>query len=597
MANYTQPEITRPSVSSSYLDEGGRQIQMSIYNPLFKGNTKEYISYSIMGITASLVISSSERTPTSSVALYSGSSFLLSGSAAFTCGINLETNFTIEDPLFRFESTTFTSSANLTAVDREYDKRERETIKGEDENRLIGVTPIKGRQTSQIVPTKKLEGPLRITTGSIGTTRTGSLRIKQGATLRIIDGVNFTSKYGCTNPNSRNYNPYAVVDDGSCVIPRQGCTDPTAYNYDPGANVDNGSCGWFGCTDPTAINYDSKATINNGACHYAPVGGEVPRQNFYTTDKSGSSFNNTPIDRNLISEVRPKIIIKPNRPNKPNGPNGSNSNNSNSRPVPPVSQKISKNQKFVLNTTGVVYNGPYYSFKRKQLGNSNALLGKKVKGNAPLLIPTEFKSNAILSSRNGDKVYKDTYESVHPNLPPSYNIPTNGGQKCINCVFYKNNNCSKWQAQVRQQTYCVSWLPPELIILAGDTFRLEYPGITQTGFYTKGNEFLLPNNKYYTGNYHILPDGAYKADNSSTVSFGTPLVLKISLRSGPRIHFSKLNVNLSLQQTTQQTQTTTQQTQTINQTTTTSPVTVNSTQTTTQPSTNNASGTGTSYSY
>ena len=128
MANYTQPEITRPSISSSYLDEGGRQIQMSIYNPLFKGNTKEYISYSIMGITASLAISSSERTPTSSVALYSGSFFLLSGSAAFTCGINLETDFTIEDPLFRFESTTFTSSANLTAVDREYDKRERETI-------------------------------------------------------------------------------------------------------------------------------------------------------------------------------------------------------------------------------------------------------------------------------------------------------------------------------------------------------------------------------------------------------------------------------------------------------------------------------------
>ena len=41
----------------------------------------------------------------------------------------------------------------------------------------------------------------------------------------------------------------------------------------------------------------------------------------------------------------------------------------------------------------------------------------------------------------------------------------------------------------------------------------------------------------------------------------------------------------------------TQQTQTINQTTTTSPVIVSSTQTTIQPTTNNASGTGTSYSY
>ena len=83
MANYTQPSPTLPSTSSAYLDERGRQIAMSIYNPLFRGNTKNYISYGLMGVTASLAISASERTPTSSANFYSGSDqiFLLSASA------------------------------------------------------------------------------------------------------------------------------------------------------------------------------------------------------------------------------------------------------------------------------------------------------------------------------------------------------------------------------------------------------------------------------------------------------------------------------------------------------------------------------------
>ena len=52
MANYTQPSPTLPSTSSAYLDERGRQIAMSIYNPLFRGDTKNYISYGLMGVTA-----------------------------------------------------------------------------------------------------------------------------------------------------------------------------------------------------------------------------------------------------------------------------------------------------------------------------------------------------------------------------------------------------------------------------------------------------------------------------------------------------------------------------------------------------------------
>ena len=603
MANYTQPSPTLPSTSSAYIDERGRQIAMSIYNPLYKGSKKDYLSYSSMGLTASLVISASERTPTSSVAFYSGSNqvFLLSASAAFTAGINLEVGYTLSNSSISFTSTTHTSSVTIGDVEREYDRREQEFLEEDErvEKLIEDVATSTKRQISRVAFSKNIEGPLRITTGSSGTTRTGSLRIKDGASLRIVDGVNFTIYGGCTDPTSLNYNPSATLDNGSCRYPVYGCTDPNAYNYNPGASVDDGSCGYLGCTDPTAINYNPQATINNGACHYAPIGGEVPRQDFFITNDSSTIYESAPKDRSLVAEVRPKIVVKPNKPNPGNSLN-----------IPSARKRISKGQKFVLNTTGAVYKGAYYIFNNNNLKNSTVLKGKRVKGNAPLLIPTEFQANALLSSRNGDRIYADTNQAISSNLPLAYGLPTNGGQNCMGCAFYKNNNCSNWNAQVRQQYYCASWLPPELLIPAGDIFRLEYPGITQTGFYTNGNEFLLPHQmvrgakqKYYVGHYHILPDGAYKADNSSTIPFGTALTLKQSLKSGPNVHFTKITLS-SLQQqlatttqtpeiTTQTTEITTQTTQT----TTTSPVTVSSTQTTTQPVSNNTSGTGTSYSY
>ena len=36
---------------------------------------------------------------------------------------------------------------------------------------------------------------------------------------------------GCTCPDSYNYDPSAVVDDGSCVVLSGGCGDSTAENY------------------------------------------------------------------------------------------------------------------------------------------------------------------------------------------------------------------------------------------------------------------------------------------------------------------------------------------------------------------------------
>ena len=65
---------------------------------------------------------------------------------------------------------------------------------------------------------------------------------------------------GCMDPFSIEFNPLAVIDDGSCLTPRiQGCTDQNAFNYDPNANtneiiegfytlqiLDGASDGWGG---------------------------------------------------------------------------------------------------------------------------------------------------------------------------------------------------------------------------------------------------------------------------------------------------------------------------------------------------------------
>ena len=73
---------------------------------------------------------------------------------------------------------------------------------------------------------------------------------------------------GCTDVNATNYNPLAVIDDGSCIIP--GCTDSNAINYNPLATQDDGSCTYDvpGCTDSNATNYNPLATIDDGSCRY-----------------------------------------------------------------------------------------------------------------------------------------------------------------------------------------------------------------------------------------------------------------------------------------------------------------------------------------
>ena len=65
---------------------------------------------------------------------------------------------------------------------------------------------------------------------------------------------------GCTNTAAYNYRPFAVVDDGSCLI--GGCTDSRFPQYNPSASYDNGGCAppVPGCTNTAAVNYQASAT-------------------------------------------------------------------------------------------------------------------------------------------------------------------------------------------------------------------------------------------------------------------------------------------------------------------------------------------------
>ena len=114
--------------------------------------------------------------------------------------------------------------------------------------------------------------------------------------VAVIDNgtCEYTSCTGCMNSDACNYDPLAIIDDGSCAVNDDcgvcdgdnsscgGCTDPSACNYDPIVIVDDGSCAvdddcgvcdgdnssCGGGTDPNAINYDPFIIVDDGSCVY-----------------------------------------------------------------------------------------------------------------------------------------------------------------------------------------------------------------------------------------------------------------------------------------------------------------------------------------
>ena len=129
--------------------------------------------------------------------------------------------------------------------------------------------------------------------------------------IHVIDAV-LLPPLGCTDSLALNYDPLALVDNGSCTFPITDCNgivngtsladscgvcqqayifnfltqnfvqfidDTTSLSLGtfeevrmpnhPSNSLWNSSCS--GCTDPLALNYDSSAIINDGSCNYQPV--------------------------------------------------------------------------------------------------------------------------------------------------------------------------------------------------------------------------------------------------------------------------------------------------------------------------------------
>jgi hypothetical protein len=86
----------------------------------------------------------------------------------------------------------------------------------------------------------------------------------------LTETIILTTYLGCTDSTAMNYDPTAIVDDGTCTNFIYGCTDPTAMNYDPLANTDDGTCiaYVYGCIDSTATNFDLTANTDDGSCTF-----------------------------------------------------------------------------------------------------------------------------------------------------------------------------------------------------------------------------------------------------------------------------------------------------------------------------------------
>jgi hypothetical protein len=125
----------------------------------------------------------------------------------------------------------------------------------------------------------------------------------------LIGNPTISSAFGCTDgsvigsinnydyPLSTNYDPMAVVDDGSCIPTVPGCTDDGAdANYNVHSNWDIysetgtyavGACQYWGCMEPSAINYDSDANYPSVTCIW-PIYGCMINTTF---DFDGITYN------------------------------------------------------------------------------------------------------------------------------------------------------------------------------------------------------------------------------------------------------------------------------------------------------------------
>lgn len=105
----------------------------------------------------------------------------------------------------------------------------------------------------------------------------------------VVDGAEILTVLGCTDAEACNYDPAANTDDGSCTFPEPNfdcdgnCTAGVDCEGTCGGTVtldDCGVCGGdnttcSGCTDPAATNYDPAALLDDGSCEFPACLGDL----------------------------------------------------------------------------------------------------------------------------------------------------------------------------------------------------------------------------------------------------------------------------------------------------------------------------------
>ena len=97
-------------------------------------------------------------------------------------------------------------------------------------------------------------------------TDAGNLNFEANGVLGTLEGPYIISPIyvinGCTEEIAFNYNPDAIIDDGSCIESILGCIDSNYLEFDINANVDDASCQTeivYGCMNNNFIEYNIDA--------------------------------------------------------------------------------------------------------------------------------------------------------------------------------------------------------------------------------------------------------------------------------------------------------------------------------------------------
>lgn len=98
----------------------------------------------------------------------------------------------------------------------------------------------------------------------------GGLNVYQTNSYRWLSSITVVVSEGCTDNSYTEYNPFAIIDNGSCATPVIiGCLDENSVFFNPNANTPDNSCdptAIYGCTQAQFYEYNEWATIDDGSC-------------------------------------------------------------------------------------------------------------------------------------------------------------------------------------------------------------------------------------------------------------------------------------------------------------------------------------------